>query len=195
MLTPVPCSAECQAALDAFWTNGGVVDFYVYAWTAEPANWDEVQREATLLAHSATPGDRLTGTPTIASRPCVEEFLGTLDSSEGVFREPAAYLRARAEAMATCRGHSSHVGEGLIYAFTDPPYGLGAVAPADAGRWWEVIGRELFSSFRGELEIARWSSDWSTFFDPGREWWGTFWWTVVNRERGWIVVVAASSTD
>jgi hypothetical protein len=46
----------------------------------------------------------------------------------------------------------------------------------------------LFNKFHDDLEIVRWS-------EGGPEWWGAFWWTVHNRTKHVVTVIAASATD
>lgn len=38
-------------------------------------------------------------------------------------------------------------------------------------------------------------TDWSNYFDAGKEWWGTFYWTVFNKKNNTIMVLGASETD
>jgi len=82
-------------------------------------------------------------------------------------------------------------------AFTDPPYGLSEKNKDVVGALFSEINRHLFGGFHDELEIYSWSSDWSSYFDAGNEWWGAFLWTVRNRQtaRRQIIVIAASTTD
>ncbi len=40
-----------------------------------------------------------------------------------------------------------------------------------------------------------WSTDRSTWFDAGLEWWGKYLWTVGPVGLPWIVAIGASSTD
>lgn len=74
-------------------------------------------------------------------------------------------------------------------AFLEPPYGNKFVV-----KDWERLNSLLFSS-PGNLEIYKWTDNWSNYFDDGKEWWGTFFWTVYDRGHGYFVAVAASSTD
>lgn len=43
--------------------------------------------------------------------------------------------------------------------------------------------------------IYKWNDDWSNFFDPGKEWWGTFYWTVYNRANNTMIVLTSSETE
>ena len=45
------------------------------------------------------------------------------------------------------------------------------------------------------IKILEWSTDWSNFFDAGREWWGTFCWTIEDPLRKWTTAILASATD
>ena len=101
---------------------------------------------------------------------------------------------------------------GLAYALLDPPHGLYITDPNE--KWSPEYGKheqlkltELFHIFIKEtfeinnlehtnhLEVYKWSNDWSNYFDAGKEWWGTFYWTILNKKRSEIIIIAASSTD
>lgn len=53
----------------------------------------------------------------------------------------------------------------------------------------------------GEIErrwrrwIESWSTDGSTWFEDGHEWWGSFLWTAERPGLPWITAIAASSTE
>lgn len=47
-----------------------------------------------------------------------------------------------------------------------------------------------------ELEFREWTTDgYAGWFGPGREWWGTFLWTIAWPAHGILVGITASSTD
>ena len=75
------------------------------------------------------------------------------------------------------------------YAFLEPPYANKFVL-----KDWMHLNALLFSS-PDNLEVYRWTDNWSNYFEDGKEWWGTFFWTVFDRGHGCFVVIAASSTD
>jgi hypothetical protein len=74
-------------------------------------------------------------------------------------------------------------------AFLEPPYGNKYVVSD-----WEMLNRVLFSS-PSNLDIYKWSSDWSNYFDDGLEWWGAFYWTVYDLLTDCFVVIGGSATD
>ncbi len=88
------------------------------------------------------------------------------------------------------------------YAFLEPPHGTGPVRKNG-----KVIRREygredvaavnaaLFPEGTEPLTVFDWSTDWSDFFDDGREWWGTGCWTVYDRKLERYAVILASTTD
>jgi hypothetical protein len=45
------------------------------------------------------------------------------------------------------------------------------------------------------LRIISWSDNWSNYFDAGKEWWGTFCWTIYDNRNNTIKFLVASSTD
>lgn len=47
-----------------------------------------------------------------------------------------------------------------------------------------------------KLEFREWTTDgYAGWFGPGREWWGTFLWTIAWPAHGILVGITASSTD
>jgi len=84
--------------------------------------------------------------------------------------------------------------DGYKTAFFLPPHGLSG-GREETRRLFERINPYVLGSDRTTAEIFGWSTDWSAYFDAGREWWGMFLWTIrPNRGRD-LVVVAASATD
>jgi len=75
-------------------------------------------------------------------------------------------------------------------AFLRPPHGNG-YQNAD----FDKINHALFPNGTDGLEVFEWSTDWSDYFDDGREWWGTLCLTVYDRSRDRFVVILASATD
>jgi hypothetical protein len=79
------------------------------------------------------------------------------------------------------------------YAFQETPYGLRS-GRHDVAEIFEAINQETIGTIEG-AHIVAWSTDWSNYFDAGREWWGTFMWTVKPANHDWIVWIGASATD
>jgi len=46
-----------------------------------------------------------------------------------------------------------------------------------------------------QIEVYKWSTDSSNYFDEGKDWWGSFFWTVYNPCRDWYIGIIASTTD
>lgn len=96
--------------------------------------------------------------------------------------------------------HYSTFGDELDFtrAFCDPPYGLHGnykrLARADLVELFEAVVQEVLDSPGDSTEIWSWSTDWSDYFAPGREWWGSACWTLDSRD-GSIIAVLASTTD
>ncbi|MCQ2555687.1 MAG: hypothetical protein MJ171_08555 [Clostridia bacterium] len=75
------------------------------------------------------------------------------------------------------------------FAFLMPPYGTG-LKEDDFIRFNDVLFPD-----KEDLEAYRFSDDFSDYFDAGKEWWGTGLWTVLDRKKKIITVIAASLTD
>ena len=86
--------------------------------------------------------------------------------------------------------------EGYAYAFGFPPHGsVPKKGLAERSNLFRAINTELFGDSPDDLEVFRWSTDWSRYFDPGHEWWGSYLWTVAPPSRPYLVGIGASTTD
>ena len=75
-------------------------------------------------------------------------------------------------------------------AFLYPPHGV-RYTDADFDR----LNAALFPRGTDGLEVYRWTTDWSNYFDDGHEWWGTLCLTVYDKRMGRYAVILASATD
>ena len=75
-------------------------------------------------------------------------------------------------------------------AFLRPPHENG-YTNADFAR----INTALFPKGTDGLEVYAWTTDWTEYFDEGREWWGTLCLTVYDKNLDRFVVIMASATD
>lgn len=195
-------------ALREYGRVGGVIDHILISANDEKRPHDEFHRAAALLTldvlrrrtddyfarllAQAEYRDRqrseffqvtvnpelLTGRPVT-----VDEFIGPLRD-----RTSNGFLTVDARSLLTADP------SGYAYAFCEPPYPMSCSA-AEAADLFRALTDALFGGFDEALFIYAWSTDCSTYFDAGREWWGTFFWTVEHRDSGRMVGIAASTTD
>ncbi len=200
-------------AIDRFHEAWGVVEYVLVDSVAEPdphavavaAAMSELERrwEAWVRSRIASqPSLRRSQFKTIASTPAsatstqisLDEFVGR---GFDWHRSCLESLWEPGEAGGSHKIGSSDSGfltGGYADAFAEPPYGL-RVEMAQATAWFNSINLDLLGGLSEDLEIKSWSTDWSTWFDDGRDWWGAFFWTIRPIDRPWIAVIAASSTD
>ena len=76
------------------------------------------------------------------------------------------------------------------YAFLEPPHTSG-YTPED----FHKVNTVLFPEGTEGLEVYEWSTDWSSCFDDGHEWWGTACWSVYDPAPDRFIVLFASATD
>lgn len=57
------------------------------------------------------------------------------------------------------------------------------------------VNAVLFPGGAEGLEVYRWTTDWSEYFDEGHEWWGALCLTVYDKTLDRFVVILASATD
>jgi hypothetical protein len=85
--------------------------------------------------------------------------------------------------------------DGYKTAFFNPPHGLRGTFEEQIIRF-NAINHLIFSPMNDEnLEILQWPDDWSNYFDAGKEWWGTFFWTIYNKAKNIFMVLGGSTTD
>ena len=75
-------------------------------------------------------------------------------------------------------------------AFLHPPYEPG-YTDADFDR----VNAVLFPNGTEYLQVFKWTTGWSEYFDEGHEWWGTLCITVYDKSLDRFVVILASATD
>lgn len=90
----------------------------------------------------------------------------------------------------------------IFRGFWKSPHGTGPVledgklvrkayGPED----FELVNRTLFPEGTDMLEVYDWTTDWSNYFDAGREWWGTMCYSIYDQKTNRYAVIMASSTD
>lgn len=75
-------------------------------------------------------------------------------------------------------------------AFLYPPHGT-ALTEKDLAR----VTAALFPNGTDGLEAYEWDTDWSGYFDEGREWWGALCLTVYDSSLDRFTVIMATATD
>ena len=85
--------------------------------------------------------------------------------------------------------------EAFAYAFFQPPYSFMITkSNFEKGNFFLDFCRLLFTDI-SQIEVYKWSTDSSNYFDEGKDWWGSFFWTVYNPCRYWYIGIIASTTD
>ena len=84
---------------------------------------------------------------------------------------------------------------GFVYAFLDPPHSfMCGKTIFEKGNFFLDFCRLLFTDI-SQIEVYKWSTDSSNYFDEGKDWWGSFFWTVYNPCRDWYIGILAATTD
>lgn len=83
---------------------------------------------------------------------------------------------------------------GYAYAFSDTPYGI-QMPREELGELFECINDQILGGISSDSVIFRWPTDWTNYFDDGKEWWGSFLWTFSIPGTSLVIVLAASTTD
>ena len=88
----------------------------------------------------------------------------------------------------------THLNGSFADAYLDPPYSLSGTPAERNAAFYDALDL-LFDGMRKDCTIFRWSDASSNYFDCGREWWGTYFWTVHVTGTDRIVGLVASATD
>lgn len=84
---------------------------------------------------------------------------------------------------------------GFADSFLEPPHSLSIGKNIrEKGLYFMDFITYFFSDLY-QLEIYKWSIDCSDYFDMGKEWWGSFFWTVYNPIKKNYIGIIASTTD
>ena len=83
---------------------------------------------------------------------------------------------------------------GYVYAFAEPPYNMQLPAEQVDALFHEMADA-FFGGLGPDLRIYAWSTDWSAYFEDGKEWWGAFLWTVYRPGDHHLTVILGSATD
>ena len=76
------------------------------------------------------------------------------------------------------------------YAFWETPH-ISGYGPDE----FRKVNSVLLPEGTDELEVYEWTTDWSDYFEDGREWWGTACWSVYDKRMNRYAVILAESTD
>lgn len=92
--------------------------------------------------------------------------------------------------------NSDFVTQAYTDAFLKPPYPFGKIGMTnfDKGKLFLEFNQFLFDDIT-KITVYSWQTDCSNYFDDGKEWWGSFFWTVYNPAKKWHIGIAASTTD
>ena len=172
---------EFRTLLEKFIAHGGVLDYFMFEVPTERQG-EEVHRDAAIFAMTIIcsqheyHGDPLNQCGELID---LETFWG-LDDFE--LKQDAEYVRCAVNV------------DGYKSAFFCPPYDLRGTI-ADIELLFDSINRHVLGDGSTLPEIYSWSTDWSSYFDAGHEWWGAFYWTIRPAELPYIVMIGASTTD
>ncbi len=83
----------------------------------------------------------------------------------------------------------------FTYAFMEPPFSLQTGETLyERGEYFNNFIQNTFDDI-SKLEVFTWSKDCHNFFDAGKEWWGSYFWTVYNPTKNIYLGIVGSETD
>lgn len=177
--TPLPRAADQQFGMrdiepGAEWDDmfkrydywGGVLDFSFFESVIEESR-EELHRAAALSGYAVKSTDL---SKVKGSRISFEEFMGDDKPGEDFYVS------------------------GYWMPYFKPPYGF-IEEPTRRAAIFNDMNQFIFGPEPEKAEIFSWSTDWSSFFDCGHEWWGAYLWTIRAAGSNRYVVIGASATD
>lgn len=83
----------------------------------------------------------------------------------------------------------------FIYAFMEPPYSIRLGKDIKQRGEYLLDFMNFFFDDLNTIEVYAWNTDCSKIFDAGKEWWGSYFWTVYNPVKNRYIGILASETD
>jgi hypothetical protein len=198
----LPFPAPVAGLADELEAIGAVVEYVLMAVPPDAGDEAELHRSAATTAVAelgrreaagvpalrvVTDGSRATG-----ARVTVAAFAGrSWDVATGELVDAWSHGH---EAHSKPSGRHGHLTDGYAEAFVEPPHGLD-VDRGQAEARFRAVNAALFGGLDDGLVVYEWSTDWSSWFDAGHEWWGAFLWTVRRTSAPTITAIAAAATD
>ena len=91
--------------------------------------------------------------------------------------------------------NNDHVTQGYTDAFLSPPhYFAGNMTNLEIGKLFLEYNRVFFDAITN-ITVYSWPTNCSNYFEAGKEWWGSYFWTVYNPIKDWYIGIVASTTD
>jgi hypothetical protein len=90
--------------------------------------------------------------------------------------------------------YPKHTG-GFVHTFMEPPYNVHLGKEIKKRGEYLLDFMDFFFSDLERLIIFTWDTDCSIIFEPGKEWLGSYFWTVYNPVKNWYIGIIASETD
>lgn len=85
--------------------------------------------------------------------------------------------------------------KGFTEVFFEPPHSFGGkMTKYERGMFFLEFTTKLFDDYE-RIKVYEWGTDCSNFFDDGKEFWGSYLWTVYNPVKDIYIGIAASTTD
>jgi hypothetical protein len=77
----------------------------------------------------------------------------------------------------------------------EPPYNLSLAKAIKKRGEYLLDFMDYFFGELSEIEVYAWDTTCAPLFEVGREWWGSYFWTVYNPSKQWYVGIIAAETD
>lgn len=84
---------------------------------------------------------------------------------------------------------------GFVQAFLYPPYSMQLGESIKDIGVYAIDFMNLYFDNLSNIEIYTWSIDCAFYFNEGKEWWGSYFWTVYNPVKDIYIGIVGSATD
>ena len=174
---------------------GGVIDGFFAAVDHDPGSMDELHRNAATLVLRALKEQTDVWSEQSAEKK-VREFGGRREDVFWMTLDPGHVPAGKQISVdeflyGSAAFDQDFVTHGFVQAFCDPPYSF----RGDADRLLQDFKHLVLHDLPPTAGIWQWKPEGSNYFDAGKEWWGSFFWTVRPTPGRIIVALLASTTD
>lgn len=91
--------------------------------------------------------------------------------------------------------YSNYSADGYVSAFFDPPYNMQAPKEELVVTFFKINSILWGNLKEDKLVIYEWNTSFHNYFDVGREWWGSYLWTIHSTQKNIYTAIAVSATD
>lgn len=172
---------------------GCVIKYYIFDWNGNNSPSEAIHRLSIVKSFIEISNEENEHRHKFLERGY--EYIGDVNYSQNYSDMTATKISYNELLNDPNDGNSEYYTKGYRSAFLKPPHDLLLHKKINQSEFFidatnKIIGMEY------EIElILKWNTDWTDYFDDGKECWGAHLWTIYNKEKSRLIVATAVAID